>query len=204
MLKKAAIYILVCTGIASCKQPNSYNEHMAAYRQEYKTGFLHNNRSPLTAADTGYLRFFAPDESYKVLATVQLTPDAIPFEMPTVNGESKTYKQYAVLSMNINDTLVKLVAYQSQKLLNDPENKNHLFVPFTDGTTYTETYGGGRYLDLSTTDIKNSTIEVDFNKCYNPWCAFAEGYSCPIPPVENRLAVSIRAGEKMYAKEVPH
>jgi uncharacterized protein (DUF1684 family) len=87
-------------------------------------------------------------------------------------------------------------------LLKDPKYKDHLFIPFTDGTTYTETYGGGRYIDLSVNDIKNGKIELDFNKCYNPYCAYAGGFNCPIPPVENRLPVAIKAGEKLYGKAV--
>ena len=201
---RPAIYTLLLAGLVACNKPAGYNDSILQYRQKYKEEFLHDKRSPLTAADTGYLSFYEPDERYKVVAMVQLTPDSHPFEIPTASGKTKTMKQYAILSFSINDTTVKLAAYQNLKLLQEKEHKYHLFVPFTDGTTYTETYGGGRYLDLSTQDITNSTIEVDFNKCYNPWCAFGEGYSCPIPPVENRLAVSIRAGEKMFAKTIQH
>ena len=63
-----------------------------------------------------------------------------------------------------------------------------------------ETYGGGRYIDLTITDIKNNLIELDFNKCYNPYCAYSDGYSCPIPPDENNLKIKIEAGEKKFAK----
>jgi uncharacterized protein len=101
----------------------------------------------------------------------------------------------------VHDTLCSLQVFQNLGLLNDPKYSDHLFIPFTDGTTYTETYGGGRYIDLSTKDIKGDKLMVDFNKCYNPYCAYAEGYNCPIPPVENRLPISIHAGERNWAKE---
>jgi len=159
----------------------SYKEIINKHRQHYKQEFLTEERSPLTAADTGYLRFYAPDAKYRVKAKITLTP-----------------------TFNINDTAVSLHVFQSLKLIEDPKYKDHLFVPFTDGTTYTETYGGGRYLDLSLQDIKDGMIELDFNKCYNPWCAFATGYSCPIPPNENRMSVYIKAGEMNFAKPTEH
>ena len=55
-------------------------------------------------------------------------------------------------------------------------------------------------MDLKTTDIKDGTLVLDFNKAYNPYCAYKEGYSCPIPPDENHLKVAIPAGEMMFAK----
>lgn len=66
----------------------------------------------------------------------------------------------------------------------------------------TESYGGGRYIDCVINDIRNSTLMLDFNKAYNPYCAYVTGYNCPIPPREKDLPVAIHAGEKNYGK--PH
>ena len=72
-----------------------------------------------------------------------------------------------------------------------------LFLAFADETSARETYGAGRYLDLK--KIGGATeIELDFNRAYNPYCAYAEGFSCPLPPPENILKIAIRAGEKTY------
>jgi uncharacterized protein len=87
-------------------------------------------------------------------------------------------------------------------LMNRPEYADYLFVPFTDATTGNETYGSGRYIDLRLGDIKNNTVLLDFNKCYNPYCAYTSGYNCPIPPKENRLAVAVKAGEKVFPKHI--
>jgi uncharacterized protein (DUF1684 family) len=76
------------------------------------------------------------------------------------------------------------------------EFEKYLFVPFTDLTSGKETYGGGRYLDLEVPD--GDSLEVDFNYAYNPYCAYTDGYSCPIPKPESRLSISILAGEKLY------
>ena len=88
--------------------------------------------------------------------------------------------------------------YQSVDMLNDAAHKDDLFVPFTDESNYETTYGGGRYIDLSIKDIKDNRIPLDFNKCYNPYCAYADGFSCPIPPKENSLHMEINAGEKVF------
>jgi uncharacterized protein (DUF1684 family) len=74
-------------------------------------------------------------------------------------------------------------------------NVDHLFVPFADMTTGTETYAAGRYLDLD----RNATgiYIVDFNRAYFPYCYYNPTWECPYPPSENRLKVPIRAGERM-------
>ncbi len=86
--------------------------------------------------------------------------------------------------------------------MNDPTYKNYLFLPFTDLTSGEESYGGGRYIDLETTDIFNNKVIIDFNKAYNPYCAYASGYNCPIPPRENDLPVAVKAGEMNFGKKV--
>jgi uncharacterized protein (DUF1684 family) len=69
---------------------------------------------------------------------------------------------------------------------------------FTDLTNGEDTYGGGRYIDLYISDIAEGHITIDFNKAYNPYCAYSDGYNCPIPPASNSINLEIKAGEKMY------
>ena len=80
-----------------------------------------------------------------------------------------------------------------------------MFLPFKDFTNNEGTYGGGRYINLLDTDIKNEKIEIDLNKSYNPWCAYSDGFNCPIPPRENHIEIEVNAGEKnfkgMYKKQ---
>ncbi len=71
-----------------------------------------------------------------------------------------------------------------------------LFVPFRDKTCGTETYGAGRYLDLE--DPAGAEVLIDFNLAYNPYCAYSESYSCPLPPPENWLEIPVTAGERKY------
>jgi uncharacterized protein (DUF1684 family) len=72
-----------------------------------------------------------------------------------------------------------------------------LFVPFGDLTSGSETYGGGRYLELERTST--TLYDLDFNRAYHPFCVFNIAYVCPVPPPENRLNVAIRAGERLAA-----
>ena len=203
-MNKQALYTFLWAAAISCcpfvlHAQQSYKQEIEEHRLHYKQEFITEERSPLKAGDTAFLRFFEPDISFKIIATIKLTPEAKEFDMPTHSGKTKKFRQYGILHFNINDTALQLSVYQNLSLLKD--DKDHLFLPFTDATSYIESYAGGRYLDLSVKDIKDNKLVVDFNKCYNPYCAFADGYNCPIPPVENRLPVAIPAGEKMFGKE---
>jgi uncharacterized protein (DUF1684 family) len=95
------------------------------------------------------------------------------------------------------DTL-QLTIYQNIDLMNQQGYEDYLFIPFNDLTNGMETYGGGRYLDVQ--QGEGDTLTLDFNKAYNPYCAYNPKYSCPIPPDENKLDVEIRAGEKNFDK----
>jgi uncharacterized protein len=115
----------------------------------------------------------------------------------------KNYRVFGKMYFTVNDTAVTLNIYQSQALMQEEKYKDLLFIPFADITTGEETYSSGRYLDFSINDIVNDRLVIDFNKAYNPYCAYVSGkYNCPIPPRENFLPVAILAGEKTFA--MPH
>ena len=198
------LFTTAIMGLSLATQAQSYRDSILQHRQHYKQEFIEEERSPLKGNDTAFLRFFEPDKNYRVSAQFQLTPDTKTFYMPTSSGKTKLYRQYGLVHFKIGNKPCSLQVLQSQALIKDPKDKDDLFIPFTDETTYDETYGGGRYLDIKTTDIVNGKVTLDFNKCYNPYCAFAGGYNCPIPPTENRLKVAIRAGEKQFGKQVEH
>ena len=114
--------------------------------------------------------------------------------MGTSAGTNKSYQPYALLKFTIGGVACELTAYQSLKLRDSAEFKNYLFVPFRDETSGSDSYGGGRYLDL--TIPESNTILLNFNLAYNPYCAYTTGYFCTIPPANNTLTVAIRAGLK--------
>jgi uncharacterized protein len=175
-----------------------YKDSMTSYQVTYV-----QNHEVVTGADKELMRFFPVDEKYRVTALFEKKNDSKWFSMETSGTMRKIFRVYGVLRLVINDTTVRMNIYQSQNLLNSDEYKDQLFLPFTDLTSGEETYGGGRYIDLVIGDITDNKIVIDFNKAYNPYCAYVSGkYNCPIPPKENDLPVAIPAGEKLFEK--PH
>lgn len=166
---------------------------------------IHNyiqNHEVVEGEDRKHLSFYPVSKTYRVEARFERKESTPWFLMETSGTQKKLYRVYGTLSFTINDTVQQLNIYQSQNLLQTDQYKNYLFLPFTDATSGVETYPVGRYLDLTMEAIKDGKVVVDFNKVYNPYCAYVTGvYNCPVPPKENRLTVAIRAGEKAYSKE---
>jgi uncharacterized protein len=176
------------------------------HREEYKAEFLKSENSPLKQEDLEYLRFYEPNEKFKVeckfVATKKRnTAQRKPFELPTSAGKTKTYIKFGELRFKIDRKKHKLTVYQSLGLKKIPQYHDYLFIPFKDLSNGKASYGGGRYLDLRIKQLEGDKVYLDFNKAYNPYCAFSEGYSCPIPPKENYLKVTIEAGEKNFEKK---
>lgn len=156
---------------------------------------------PLPADQVQFLDYFPVDKAYRVTADVTLLLGEETFKMPTYDGTSNPYKRYAILNFTLNNKPYQLTVYQSAALFQNPQYKNHLFLPFLDLTNGQESYSGGRYIDLSTEDIINGKATIDFNTAYNPYCAYSNGYRCPVPPQENILETKIMAGEKAFHKQ---
>jgi uncharacterized protein len=182
----------------------TYADSIADHRNKYKADFLTDARSPIHEADFPYLDFYAADKNYRVTATFKKVADTTGFTMQTQSGKIKHYYVYGKLQFKLAKKKHILFIYQSKTLLQQAEYEDYLFVPFNDFTNNRTTYGGGRYLDFAISDIVNNTLVLDFNKCYNPYCAFGTGFNCPIPPSENRLNITIPAGEKLYLKQTNH
>jgi uncharacterized protein (DUF1684 family) len=181
-----------------------YKAKIAAYRQQYMDDFLTDKNSPLKKDDLLNLRFYEADSAYRVLANVEVLSNQPGFIMPVFSGTGQQYERYATLSFTLKGKPMQLSLYKSVSLSKLPQYSDYLFLPFTDETNGTSTYAGGRYIDLRTGDLKGNTLVIDFNKAYNPYCAFSSGYSCPKPPDENRLQVAIEAGEKAFAGKKKH
>ena len=137
------------------------------------------------------LAYFPIDDSYRVPAVLKPADDRVIVQMPTSTGQQRQMRRVGTLEFVLKGQPMKLTAFVEV----GSENLDHLFVPFTDLTSGTETYPAGRYLDLD----RNSTgiYIVDFNKAYHPYCYFSPTYDCPYPPRENRLQIPIHAGERL-------
>ncbi len=190
-------WLLLIT-LAYSANGQTYADSIAQFRSKYTADLLADPRAPVKPAQVKYLSFYKPDHSYCVWADFTATPGSKPFLIQTHSGKQKPFREYGTLDFTVNDTKLTLHVYQSIDLIKDEAHKDELFIPFNDETNYETTFAGGRYIDLVVSDISGNKVLLDFNKCYNPYCAYADGYSCPIPPKENYLHTRIEAGERTF------
>lgn len=144
------------------------------------------------------LDFYPIDEKYIVNARFVRTPDEKPFLMPTTTARTPEYVKYGEAHFSIDGKDFVLSLFKNTQPYNEPGYEDYLFLPFTDLTSGDGSYGGGRYLDQRIPE--GDTFVIDFNKAYNPYCAYNPKYSCPIPPKENDLLIRIEAGVKNFGK----
>jgi hypothetical protein len=109
--------------------------------------------------------------------------------MTTSTGDEQEYFHIGQVTFAVEEAQAVLQVYVSA-------GGTDYFVPFVDRTAPVETYGAGRYLEPEY--LGGGKLHIDFNRAYNPYCAYNDRWSCPLPPAENRLAVRIEAGEKKF------
>jgi len=168
-----------------------------AFQIKMNSDFGNPEESPLSADDLKNfeaLEFFKIDTTFIVSAQFVRTPSEAPFAMPTTTDRKPIYVKYGEVYFQLYGKTIKLNIYQNQELTTRPGYEDYLFLPFTDKTNGETTYSGGRYLDIRIPEA--DSIILDFNKAYNPYCAYNGTYSCPIPPSENHLDIEIPVGVK--------
>ena len=185
---------------AGCRQyDEAFQQEVKAFQDEWNAFFSDSVRSPLLEEDRKVfegLDFFPANKEYRADAAFTRTPDEEPFEMPTTKERRPVYVKFGEAQFEMQGKEILLHLFQNQKYAQSEDYDGHLFLPFTDLTSGKETYGGGRYIDL--TIPQGDTIVIDFNKAYNPYCAYNHKYSCPIPPPENHIDLEVRAGIKAF------
>lgn len=194
---KKIVLVLLCIWLAKPSfSQKAYTDSIKQYISKYV-----QQHEVVKGSDKKHMHFFDVDPVYRVQARLERKENMPWFAMPTSGSMKQMQRVFGVLHFRIRGKDLQLNLYQSQSLMGTAEYKDFLFLPFTDATTGKSTYDGGRYIDLVLGDIKNNVVTIDFNKAYNPYCAYVSGiYNCPIPPRENQLAVEITAGEKKYDK----
>ena len=160
------------------------------FRKSKDDFFAHYPDSPLTheqkKAFTG-LRYFPENPALALEVTVEEFPEKKTITMQTSTGDVQDYQRFGRFYFTVDGQEAQLTLYADEHVF---------FLPFADSLAGTETYPAGRYLEPHL--LENGKFRVDFNYAYNPYCAYNERWSCPIPPAENRLKVPIRAGEMLF------
>lgn len=197
-MKTFSLLFLVVSIFGFSQSKKQQIAEIQKFQKELNAEYLNAKETPLRGENFKKFKkhpFFPINLNYSVDATFTKTNSAKPFELPTSSGKTKTYQEYGKVTFILNEKPYTLTLYQSLSLMKKEEYRDYLFLPFRDETNGKETYGGGKYLDLKIP--KTNKIILDFNKSYQPYCAYnANDYNCPIVPEENWLQVRIEAGVK--------
>jgi hypothetical protein len=191
-----AALAVACTSGPPPVDDRPYDAHVQAYRQQKDHDFRAAGDSPIPTAERASfpgLPYFPIDPAYRVPAA--LTEDTfgkpLVIELQTSTSAVRRERKVGSLGFSIGGQAYTLTAFVDD----ESPDVRHLFVPFTDLTSGTDTYAHGRYLDLDRTPT--GLYDLDFNRAYHPFCVYNSAYECPVPPKENRLPIAIRAGERL-------
>ena len=186
--KVAALYQM----IRATRDPSAA---WTAWRAARDDLFQHHPQSPLPERHRGRrtVSYYAYDPAARVLADVTDAPPATR-DVAASDGAAYRFTRFADARFTLFGAACRLGLHWLEGY------GGGLFLPFRDGTSGTETYGGGRYLvdtvkgaDLG---IEDGRLILDFNFAYNPSCAYDSRWSCPLSPPENHLPIAVRAGER--------
>jgi uncharacterized protein len=203
MKTKNIIIILIVTAVvAGIYYSFTGNETSEAYiakieqlRKEKDNSIQGGDDSPFgDSIEFNGLKYFPIDAKYRINARLTEIDQKKPLSLPTSDGKQKSYLEYAYAEFELDGVKSKLLILE---IMDMGPYRGTLFLAFADKTSADETYGAGRYLDIKKLPGATS-ITLDFNEAYNPYCAYNDNYSCPFPPKENMLEVAIKAGEKTY------
>ncbi len=193
------VIIILAIGFYSLSPGSGDNDYKSALMKErvQKDEFMKNSdESPLgdeRGSFTG-LNYFEPDSKYRIKADLKPVENKKVVLLTTSTGEENSYLEYAWAEFEFGGVKNKLLLLE---IMTMGATRGTLFLAFADATSAKETYGAGRYIDVKKAPGAGSLI-LDFNKAYNPYCAYTDRYSCPFPPRENILGIPILAGEKIY------
>jgi uncharacterized protein (DUF1684 family) len=201
MIKKIAIAIaiigIIFYSLNDTKLDiSTYSAQINKARKAKNQSFRQAAESPIPAAQKAKfdsLKYYPADLAFVINATIirNEKPDTISMQMS--DNRTEKYLNWGKAQFTLDKTSHQLGIY-----LKATGKDSTLFIPFTDLTNGRETYGGGRYLDAPLPKLNVAELKLDFNTAYNPFCAYNNDYSCPVPPADNRLQVAIPAGEKSY------
>lgn len=196
----AAVVILVTIlslvyALQGGQSTQQYYAEILEERKEKDRFMRTSAESPFKEASVPFsgLTYFEPDIRFKVDARLIPIRDKEMRTLATNDGLEKRYLEYAYAEFDLGNTTHRLLILE---IIDMGPFRGTLFLAFGDATSAKDTYGAGRYLDVK--KPPGNVIELDFNTAYNPYCAYADEFSCPLPPRENLIEFAIKAGEKNY------
>jgi uncharacterized protein (DUF1684 family) len=201
MKSNLLIFLLFISFIATGQSNRKIIKEIKKAQSELNEEFLSPETSILDSLDQltfKSLSFYPINTKYRIEAKFVRTANEKPFLMKTSTDRLPEYVKYGEAYFALDEKELKLSIYQSTNHEIEEGYEDYLFLPYTDLTSGDGSYGGGKYLDLKIPE--GNTIIIDFNKTYNPYCAYSHRYSCPVPPEENDLLVRIEAGVRDYGK----
>jgi len=159
-----------------------------------KDAFFRSSQSPLPREQRkafAGMRYFDENPALRIETQLHRYADPARVTMLTNTGRIAEYLKVGYVQFEFEGQAQTLQLYQA-------EDADELFLPFMDATSGRETYRSGRYLDVPQ---RGDVVTLDFNLAYNPWCAYGDQWSCPLPPKENQLTVRIAAGEMSFSAD---
>lgn len=164
---------------------------LTTFRQRKDDFFKRDQHSPLLPEqkeEFAGLSYYDENPALRFEVDVQEFEQQDTITMQTSTGSVQDYIRWGRFTFEVDGESAALTVYMAPG--------GGFFLPFMDATNGDDTYDAGRYLEIE--PLPDGRFLVDFNLAYNPYCAYNEYWSCPIPPKENRLSVPIRAGEKKF------
>jgi len=183
--------LLLLAVVYSCGSSESHPKSVYEQLRAQKDSLLrYSAESPFRKGNIPFegLAYFPVEARWKVRAFLRKAEFRPAMVLATSTGEPRSVLQEGRLEFEAEGKKLMLQAYGLEG------DEGRLFIPFKDLTTGKETYGAGRYLEAE--KESGDSVWLDFNLCYQPYCAYNPAYSCPLVPAENTLSVAVRAGEK--------
>lgn len=185
------IAILAYFSIPTTKPVNETGADVLKIRKDKDIAFREGEESPIKdRASFKGLNYYSFNKDYILDFVLEKAEKAETVDIKMTDGTTEKLILFGKIKGEFQSFTLTLTLYQREN--------GDFFLPFKDKTAPTETYGGGRYLDLPLKNAKNNQLRVDFNLAYNPFCAYNTDFACPIPPAENTLPIRIEAGEKLF------
>jgi uncharacterized protein (DUF1684 family) len=208
--RPSAVPFFLALAFAGCREghgpmrpdppPAGWEARLAAERAEKDREFRDAPDSPIPVDERAAFRgltHWPPDPALRFSGAIEVDERLVRFEIPSTTGAMRPCERYGRVRFAIGGRELVLHVYRLLDLDNRPGESTY-FLPFTDETTGVETYPAGRYVDLE--GPKDGPFVLDFNRAYNPSCAYGDPqrFACPVTPKENHLPVRIEAGERGF------